>query len=458
MGVVFFVLPRSASAAQLSNVFDRISTSRPSPSTPVNGTVAGGLGIIPIHTANNSRFLASDSATFISSGGVVSETLTVSSQSANLDSLYLTADTANAQTGNVVFTPITAMHTIRFTTVNSIPANGDIVIAFPGTGSTAASPSASTFAFNGLTSANASSNISTENVTCTWTVTAPNISCDIGASPISPGTTITIIVGCSADTAGECTTSVPRLINPTKSAVTGTADTWRLTVTTQDSGGTELDTAKLRIATIESVFVHAEVEPNLTFTIAGVNNGTDIVTNNAGCTGNTDDTNSGYNTTATDVNLGFLTSGLINIAAQDLTVSTNASTGYTITATSSGRFINPATGFWITDANGDGGLTANDTPIPAVIAAGTPDFGIHPCGTNVATSGVTWGTGPTSSTARYSNPWNTAANSYYATLTSYTGGPISGDETTVEYAAAISATTPAGIYRTNYTYVATATF
>lgn len=460
IGGIFLVSAHSASAASLSNVFDRITTSRPSAATPLSAASTTGSAAV---FNNGSRFLASDSAQIIrtSTDAFIDPAITVSSQSAALTTVYFAGNTGSvAQAGtDVLIVPITAKHTIRFTTVNTIPASGKIVITFPGGTDTSASPSASTFAFNGLTSAQMQIAGATGG---TWGFSSPTITYTLGATPVNAGTTVTIVIGCTSALVGnECPAAgnSPRLINPTKSAIAGTADTWRLQISTQDSSSVELDSAKLRIATIDSVFVHAEVEPSLSFTISGVTNGTVINSNNTACTGNTDTTNTGVNATATDVDLGFLSNGVINIAAQDLTVSTNASTGYSITATSSGRFINPATGFWITDANGGNGLTNNDTPAPATFGtSGTPAYGIHPCGARVTTG--TWATGATafSSGAKYSNPWNSGANSYYANIAAYTGGPIDSDKTTVEYAATVAGTTPAGIYRTIHTYVATATF
>ena len=165
--------------------------------------------------------------------------------------------------------------------------------------------------------------------------------------------------------------------------------------------------------------------------------------------------------------MGILSNGYISAAAQQLQVSTNSASGYVITATSSGRFINPATGFFLPDANGGNGLTNNDTPAPGVINAGTPAFGIHACGARSGAlsgnSGISAGdiwinAGTLSNSARFSNPWNTGSNAYYATIASYTGGPVTTDNTAILYGATISGTTPAGLYSTTLTYVATATF
>lgn len=441
----------SVNAASLANISDTITTSRPSASAPLVGNQVASAGQVTIND-NGSMFLASDSAVLWPDTGETLNTVNIASMSAantpsaNQRILYFTNTAANTHhAGDPITTSITAKHTIVFTTISTIPSGGKIVITFPGSGVNTASPSATTFSFNNLQTGN----VTFSTGTCTIAVSAPSVTCTTGAQ-VTP-TTITVTIG----------STTPALINPTKTAAAGTADTWKISIKTQDASATpvDLDTGSAKIGTIDAVQVQGTVEPTLTFTIAGIANGTTINTNNSACTGNTDVTNSGLATSATFVNLGVLANGVINIAAQDLTVSTNGSSGYSITATSSGRFINPASGFWIADANTGNGLTANDTPAPAVFpASGNPAFGIHPCGTRVSTG--TWAASTTSFSAgnKYSNPWNTGTNAFYATITSYTGGPVSNEKTTVEYASTVSGTTPAGIYSNYYTYVATATF
>lgn len=460
--IVFAILisfsASAVDAATLINVEDRIGTSRPSPSTPVNGTFAIGSGSFTVYD-NKSRFLASDSARVINgTTGALVDTLTVVAQSSDLTNVSFTTNSlAVANAGNVLLSPQTSMHTIKFTTVTSIPSSGKIVITFPGSGLNTASASASTFSFNNLQT---TGQIAANNASCTWAVSAPTATCTLG-SAISPGTAVTIIIGCSAQSGGACTTSLPKLINPTKSVTAGTADLWSVNLATQNASSVELDTGRARIGTIDAVEVKAEVDPTLTFTIAGIADATALGPLATGCS---DTTNSGIASTATLVNLGILANGAINESAQKLTVSTNASGGYVISATSSGKFINPTTGYFLASLNKNAGnesaLTANDTPVPAVFgASGNDGFGISPCGPRVNTT--LWGSGATafSSGGKYSNPYNSGTNSYYSTIATFTGTTgVSLDDTIVRYAASISGLTPAGIYRNYFTYVATATF
>ena len=472
----FFV--QKAHAASLLNVSDTLTTSRPSAAAPlsaVNG-VASGVGQAQIFD-NGSFFLASDSAVILKDAA--NETSDVGLKVASMSAtgvptatnriVYFSNTTSSAHhQGVALVAPVTSTHQIKFTTVSSIPTNGTIVITFPGSGSNTASPSATGFSFNGEAATptdvicfptSACSNGKASNQSNTFTLTA--------GSTIAGGTVIYINIGCTTAASGPCTAFAPRLINPTKSAAAGTADAWKITIQTNDNNGVNLDYGALRAGTIEAVTVQALVEPTITFTIAGIADNTTFNSVNGSCAlnGGNDKTNSGIAATATNVNLGLLNNGNINASGQTLTVSTNGSAGYAITATSSGHFINPASGFWLPDANGGNGLTANDAPAPAGITAGTPDFGISPCGSHVPTSSPTYGgaagvvfNGVSASTALFTNPWNTGTNGFYSTITSYTGGPVSNDQTVVRYGATVSGTTPAGVYTTVISYVATATF
>lgn len=457
----FFALLNSpiSYAATLTSISDTISTSRPSAASPLS---VDNSGIPQLSIYNNgSRYLASDSAKIMktATGANVATGLVVASQSAALTAVYFTANVSSGLNGaDVLIVNNTAFHKIQFTITNPVPASGKIVLTFPGAGSTAASPSASTISFNGLTSGNAGSNISYKldgTRTCTFTVAAPAITCAVDAGgSLAGGTVITFLIGCTDGSTNEttCTTQAPRFINPTKTANAGTADVWKINVVTQTSGAINIDTGTTAIGTVESVEVRATVDSTFTFTIAGLANATAINTNNAtGCT-NTENTSSGIDSTATIVSLGSLpvSSGVApNISAQTITITTNAINGYTLTATSSGHLQDNSSGFAIADST-----------TPAVFPAATPWFGIHACGADINTG--TWGTVSTTTTrggtAKYGWPTQTTSVS----LASASTGPVTGTGgkgiTSVEYAGAVDATVPSGNYATSINYVATPIF
>ncbi len=457
LGVSLFFAQKSYGAT-LSNASDTITTSRPSAATPLSANAAATDAQISVLN-NSSRFLASDSAKIVrtSTGGDVVTGLTVASQSAALTSLYFTAAIggSGAQAGtDVAVTNITAMHAISFVNPTPIPSGGKIIITFPGTSTNPnnASPSATMFSFNGLSASNIQANFSAGSATCGFAInlSTNTITCTTANANIAANTTTTILIGCSANSGATCSTQVPTLINPTKTAGAGTADLWAVSIQTQDASGINLDYAKVKIGTIESVQVQANVDPTLSFVIAGLSSATSAINegNATGCT-NSESANTGIVSTATTVNLGTLSLAAININAQLLTVATNGINGYSLTATSSGHLINPATGFWIPD---------NGTS-PGTFTAGTPQFGIHPCGSDV--SSATWAIGTTGGGAGAKYGWPTQTG--MVTLASDATGPILGTTathgvTSVEYAGTINASIPAGIYTSVITYVATPTF
>lgn len=98
--------------------------------------------------------------------------------------------------------------------------------------------------------------------------------------------------------------------------------------TFSDTGTTEIDYGQAVAATLTStsLAVTATVDPNLTFTIAGVSSGANL----NGGTGNVTVTSA-----AGTIPLGTLTAGTEAIAAHDVTITTNAGSGYTVTASHS---------------------------------------------------------------------------------------------------------------------------
>ncbi len=469
VGALFFLSVKQSDAASFSSASATLSTSRPSASSPLSADAASGASQASIYS-NGSRYLASDSAQLYrtSSGAYIDAAIVVASQSAAFTTVYFGDTTgAAAQNGtDVLMVPITSLHTIRFTLTTALPAGGDIILNYPGSANNTASPSATSFAFNNLNGTGGlPANVVTNGITCNSNsyVTSPQIMCESTAG-VSAGTTITFLIGCSAQSGGSCTTQVPRMINPTKSAAAGTADVWKVVVQSRDSSDVVLDTSTLAMGVIETVTIRATVDPSLTFTIAGISNATAV--NNGNTTGclQTETTNSGIASTATEVALGVLgqipgtNTKLPNIAAQLLTVSTNGAAGYSLVATSSGKLRNPATGFSI-----------NSSTTPQAFPASTPFFGLHACGLD---SDVTfWNstgssacnsyvTGSTDPICRYGWPTTTEP----VLLSSDSTGPIGNSIlagnglTSVSYASAIDATVPPGEYTTVVTYVATPSF
>ena len=343
-----------------------------------------------------------------------------------------------------------AAHMITFTTATTIPSGGSISLTF----SPLASSSASTFQLNSISDAQVKIFAGTSPISFTGTYTqsttglSPIISLNNINPAINAGNTLTIFLGCTAGSSGVCTTQAPMIINPTKIAAATTADIATLTITTKNSSGTTLDTDQTYVGTIGSVQTQAQILPSLSLTIIGIAPGTKInVTNNVGCT-NSELTSLKTSASAATVTLGQLGTG-ITIAAQQLTVTTNATSGYALLAKSTGPFANTTTGSQIRSAT-----------IPAVFPTLGNWFGIHPCGLDVSSS--VWGIGTTTrgSGAKYAWPTKTTSITIASDPTGPVGGTLTPGNgiTSVEYAGAIDQTVPAGIYRSTITYTATPTF
>ena len=141
--------------------------------------------------------------------------------------------------------------------------------------------------------------------------------------------------------------------------------------------GTMTDAADTRIAIISSVTMTAIVDTNLTFTIAGVASSSMI-------NGDTTSTS----TSATAIGFGVISVGTSSIAAQDITVATNAFNGFSVTITenqdltsANGANINafkdneavtgapvawttPAGTLGVTETYGHMGVTSEDSSLP----------------------------------------------------------------------------------------------
>lgn len=100
--------------------------------------------------------------------------------------------------------------------------------------------------------------------------------------------------------------------------------------TYSDTGTTVIDTATVAFAVLNStsIAVTANVDPTLTFSVAGIAGTGSNSVNSANLT-------NGVTTTATSIPFGTLTAASAKVAAQDITITTNASSGYTVTASHS---------------------------------------------------------------------------------------------------------------------------
>ncbi len=320
-------------------------------------------------------------------------------------------------------------HTIAFETPNGMALGQTIELTFPGSfGLGTVGENDVDILINGSSSSTAPSNgaatwgVATTSNTITFT--APS---DMGVASATP---IIIRIGSNAVDFGTGTTSIT---NP--SATTSYAI---------DIGGTMPDSGQVRVAIIDQITVSANVDTSLTFAVGAVAGGQSVNGTS------TDDAS-----TATTIPFGTLPVGQTRTFAHDLTVSTNASQGYTVTVVQSGA-LQSTTGDTI-----DGFIDGLDTATPTVWQApgglvADPDtyghWGLTTTDTVVpARSGDDFG----------SNEWVSGSTTPVAVM-GHTGPAAgSGPEgaARIGYQVQISALQEAGDdYSTTLRYIATPTF
>jgi hypothetical protein len=173
--------------------------------------------------------------------------------------------------------------------------------------------------------------------------------------------------------------------------------------------------------------------PNLTFAINGINSGTTI----AGLTTN-------VSSTSNSMGFGTLTigDGNPNIAAQSVTVSTNASGGYTTTVTQDGNLR--------TDTGDEIAVVPGTNATPAAFGTGITQgrFGYHSTDSALCTGTTGRFTVNDTFAALDTTPYEIACNS----------GIVTNEVTQIVYKLVIGTLQEAGNYQNVLTYIATATY
>ena len=407
-------------AGSLTTVKDVLSTSRPSVVTTASAitlgdttlTVASSVGIQPGDIITICTSTVSCAAT---------ETKTVATVP---DATHITL-TAGAGAGYAgtpgVMLKMTAVHTISFTT-RSVVASGSLFISLTSGGSATDNiPDSAGFDFNRIsTTTDISVTGFTPGVISTSTgASLINFSIPFSTS-LASGTTVTIVIG-----------ATNRLLNPTKTAASGTADVWKAIVAERDAVPNIIDSSTIYVTTIESVLVTATVSPSLTFTIAGIGSGGTAF----------GATTTSVTTTTVTVPFGTLTPVINSYAAQLLTVGTNASNGYTVTGYEDASM-----------------RKTNGTTIPDYSTTAAE---------NIATNGFGWTPVSVSGSPTLPFTYNTGAHFFHSsgfgTSTSVStifsnSGPTTSDQVRVIYGIRVSASQAPGDYQNLVTYIATGSF
>ena len=208
--------------------------------------------------------------------------------------------------------------------------------------------------------------------------------------------------------------------------------------------GTWTDTGQARVAIIDDVVVTASVDTTLTFTITGV--AIDTVVNGSATTTGT--------TTATSIPFGTLSPGTTYRMAQDLSVSTNASNGFTVTVVADQTLTSGSGADINTFVNGD----STSTPIAWQSPAGTlgDDTTYGHWGVTSADSDLN---GDEFGTDLYAGNFLSAPREVFAHTGPADGSTADQGQTRVGYQIEVDNLQEAGTdYTATLTYVATPTF
>jgi hypothetical protein len=379
-----------------------------------------------IHTANTVRTLQVVAITVGLAVFLWSTGLPTMFRTAHADSVLNASDTLTNSAPSTV-----SDHTIEFTTPNGMAISETITLTFDDVGDafdlTGVLFSDVFININGLASTTAGSagasdwGVNVNTGTDVITLTAPS-----GQGGVASSSVVEIIIGLNGGSGSN------QITNPAATS------SYQI-----DIGGSMQDSGQVRVAIIDEVTVSASVDTTLTFSVAGVAGGQAV-------NGTTTDIGS------TNVTIPFGTLGINETLtlAHDLSVTTNAANGFTVTVEQADDLKNGVgdtidgfkDGVWVDDpeawasptANislpdtyGHWGLTSDD----AVVPARTNQFG--------------------------SNEWVSGSTTPIAVM----GAAGPGDGTTagqgltrVGYQIEISALQEASDYSTQIRYVATPTF
>lgn len=359
---VFITLlnPSRLESANLTTVKDTLQTSRLSVRARVDstGTTTGSSRVklktsasAPANTISTAPLRAGDALTIGTGSYTVVDIFDV-------DEFDVTPVLASGDTddNDPIYLKMKPRHVVQFTSASAV-ANGFFQVLLPADSTLPndGNPDDEGYDFNTTVDVTAPSDVGAtfDFVTGVATVaggtgcTAPaNYHCfefhysGVGAI----GQAFTLYIG---NTSGSNTPIAPATGT---SHTEGTADTYPVIVKqfgaeANPNSATPVDTTSARVAHIESVRVTATVDPTISLSVAGIASGA------TRCGVSTDVT-----TTALSVPFGTMTLNTFKTLAQDVTVSTNATGGYVVTASENDQLgKDGGTTPFIIDSLGNGG-------------------------------------------------------------------------------------------------------
>jgi len=443
----FIVKPPQLNSAVLTSVKDTLSSSRLSYYNSLAPGNAVGSTLVRINTSGmpstNTINLFTNDSVWIGTAGTGSTYVIDNISDADEFQITTGLGASDADQNDLVIATRSASHLITFTTATAI-ADGAIRILIPsGTNNNNDGiPNHDGFDFNSIVAAG---------------LTAP--SGGGVTSWESPTATASGGTWCSAgkhcfESRYNGTNSLAPLINPTIGAghSAGTADTYTITIQhLNNSAGSYavVDETKVKIAIVESVRVTASIDPTLTFAIAAVSLGT------TSC-GEPADVSS----TATTIPFGTLTLDTFKNIAQTLTVSTNADSGYSVTAVENDQLGKDGnTSPNIADTPGDNSAATHNTSDEWVTNTNVYGFGYSLENDDASTIAFEYTTSTGNCSGVFCSRQFADANNSEAVVELFSSATTADSENAnVCYRININSDQEAGDYQNNITYTATATF
>ncbi len=455
LGIIYFFHPRQTNSANLTVAKNTLQSSRMSFYGRVKSPTTAGSSHVWIYTATAGEATSVSTAGLkpgdsVVIGGTNSYTI-ASIVDADEFTITTTLASGDADDTDVIYYKAKPQHVITFKTASAIDG-GFFQVLIPAASSNFNDtiPDTSGFDFASGVTATAT-NVPGEYVFDTPVATvAGGTGCTSPANyhcfefhytgTGSVGTDITLKIG---ETGGSNTMVAPA---PSTSRVANTADAYsfiikNFTNASNPNSATPTDNVTGKVAVIEPVRVSATVDPSITFKIEGTSAGSH-------CSLTTD-----VATTATAVPFGTLALNTFKSGAQQLTVSTNAVSGYAVTAIENNAMSNLAVSpTYIADTTCDAGTPCTHTSSGAwATPTGNSGMGY----TVAVVSGTTPTIAPTAPAYQHF-PNSAGAESPFQIMSNTS----TSDTHVVDvcYKIAVGATQAAGNYENQVTYTATASF
>lgn len=327
---------RKSQSASLTSASITLSNARLSFRGALASGNTVGSSIVTINTtagaypSTSSAQLVEGDVARIGSAGTLNSYTVASTSTLSTFNITTALASGDTEAGDDVISSISATQTVRFTTVNAI-ANGRFRVLVPALTSNAASadgiPDGGYFDFGASApTVTCPADVSSTYDFVTGTATASTITiAGNDYHSFECAYSGTGAVGTAFDGTSQGAITINSLINPAPKTnhTTGTADTYNIIIQQLDAVSTlnVQDSTTVTVGVIEAVKVTATVPPQLTFKVLGLASGV------SAC-----GTNTTVTTTSAAVPFGEIAIDAFSHAAQSLTVSTNATNGFVVTA------------------------------------------------------------------------------------------------------------------------------